>query len=232
MKKIVIAIDGFSACGKSTTAKKVAADLGYGFLDTGAMYRAVTYFLMQNEISASQTEKIVDALAKICITFQFNAEKKRNETYLNGVCVEDEIRTMFVSKNVSEVSAVTEVRRFLVAQQQEIGKAKGIVAEGRDIGTVVFPQAELKFFMTARMEVRGERRRIELLEKGENLDLAEILENLSKRDFIDSNREDSPLCKAEDAILLDTSDITIDQQVSFILEKVKLLVEELTLVGC
>jgi len=229
MKKILIAIDGYSACGKSTTAKQVAANLGYGFLDTGAMYRAVTFYLLQNEIKANEIDKIKAVLPQICITFRYNTALKRNETFLNGVCVEDEIRTMQISKLVSDVSAVTEVRRFLVAQQQEMGKTKGIVAEGRDIGTVVFPQAEIKFFMTARKEVRAQRRQAELAEKGEFLSLEEILENLSKRDYIDSNREDSPLRKADDAILLDTSDLKIEEQVAFILEKAGFIIEELNM---
>jgi cytidylate kinase len=225
MKKIVIAIDGYSACGKSTTAKIIAAELGYGFLDTGAMYRAVTYHLLAKGIQHTDTNKITAELHNIHISFGYNAEKQRNETFLNNVCVEDEIRTMNISRRVSEYSAVPEIRRFLVAEQQNIGKEKGIVAEGRDIGTVVFPDAEVKIFMTASKEVRAERRQAELRAKGENISLEDILQNLEKRDFIDSTREDSPLRQAKDAILLDTSHLNIEQQTHFILEKVTELME-------
>ncbi|SFE39185.1 (d)CMP kinase [Thermoflexibacter ruber] len=213
MKKIIIAIDGYSACGKSSTAKAVASILGYSYIDTGAMYRAVTLYFLQNFVSLTNPNEIENALKEIEIEFRHNPKTQKSDTYLNGINVEQEIRQMTVSDKVSEVSAISQVRRFLVAQQQKMGKKKGIVMDGRDIGTVVFPEAELKIFMTAEMTVRAKRRQDELLEKGELVDLEEIIENLKKRDLIDTSRQDSPLRQAEDAQLIDTTAITFEEQV-------------------
>jgi CMP/dCMP kinase len=220
MKKIVIAIDGYSSCGKSTTAKQVAAELGYGYIDTGAMYRAVTLYFINHHISLTNPKEIRDALDNIEITFHYNPKTERNEVFLNGLNVEDEIRKMYISNQVSEVSVVAEVRRAMVAQQQKMGKKRGIVMDGRDIGTAVFPDAEVKFFMTADVDTRAKRRQQELLEKKQLVNLDDIKENLKKRDHIDSTREESPLRQAEDAHLLDTSHMTIDEQVEFVLNKV------------
>ncbi|GAB4469742.1 MAG: (d)CMP kinase [Thermoflexibacter sp.] len=214
MKKIIIAIDGYSACGKSSTAKAVASILGYSYIDTGAMYRAVTLYFLQNFVSLTNPNEIENALKEIEIEFRHNPKTQKSDTYLNGINVEQEIRQMTVSDKVSEVSAISQVRKFLVAQQQKMGKKKGIVMDGRDIGTVVFPEAELKIFMTAEMAVRAKRRQDELLEKGELVDLEEIIENLKKRDLIDTSRQDSPLRQAEDAQLIDTTAITFEEQVN------------------
>ncbi|PQA58696.1 (d)CMP kinase [Siphonobacter curvatus] len=216
MPKIIIAIDGYSSCGKSSTAKSLAAQLGYGYIDTGAMYRAVSLYFHQHYVSRTNPHEVEKALADIHISFQFNPEKRLNETYLNGLCVEEEIRKMYISQMVSEVSAVVEVRRAMVALQQRMGKHKGIVMDGRDIGTVVFPQAELKVFMTADPLIRAQRRQAELLEKGDLVDLNEVLENLTKRDHIDMNRSEGPLRQAEDARVLDNSYLTFDEQVALI----------------
>lgn len=218
MKKIVIALDGFSSCGKSSTAKKVAAQLGYSFIDTGAMYRAVTLFFFQNHISTTNPKEIEKALNEIHIHFEFNERKGKSDVFLNGLNVEDEIRKMYISNLVSEVSAITVVRKAMVAQQQRMGKKRGLVMDGRDIGTKVFPDAEVKVFMTADPLIRAQRRQIELLQKGEIVDLDIILENIKKRDRIDSSREEGPLTKAEDAIELDTSFMTLDEQVDFVVE--------------
>ncbi len=212
MPKIIIAIDGYSSCGKSTTAKKVAKKMGFGYIDTGAMYRAVTLFFIQNHITLTNPLEINQALSKINIEFRIN-EEGQNTTYLNGLNVEDEIRRLEVANMVSEVSAIKEVRHNLVAQQQKMGKKRGFVMDGRDIGTVVFPDAELKVFMTADSYVRAERRQIELMDKGEILDLKEIIENIKKRDFIDTTRAESPLIRAEDAYLIDTTHMTLDEQI-------------------
>lgn len=216
MPKIIIAVDGYSSCGKSTTAKGVAAYLGYSYIDTGAMYRAVTLYFYQNHISLTNPKEVFKALEHIKIDFRRNVESGRNETYLNGLNVEDEIRKLYVANWVSEVSAVSEVRRAMVAQQQRMGKARGVVMDGRDIGTVVFPKAELKIFMTAEPEIRAQRRQIELLAKGEMLDTNEILQNIRKRDHIDTTRTDSPLRQAEDALLIDTSFMTLDEQIELV----------------
>jgi cytidylate kinase len=221
MKKIIIAIDGYSACGKSSTAKAVASILGYNYIDTGAMYRAVTLYFLQNFVSLTNPNEVENALKEIEIEFRYNPKTQKSDTYLNGINVEQEIRQMAVSDKVSEVSAISQVRKFLVAQQQKMGKKKGIVMDGRDIGTVVFPEAELKIFMTAEMNVRAKRRQDELLEKGELVGLEEIIENLKKRDWIDTSRQDSPLRKAEDAQLIDTTSITFEQQVNQIVEMSK-----------
>jgi len=227
MKKIVIALDGHSSCGKSTTAKKVAAELGYAYIDTGAMYRAVTLYVLQHHVSLTNPKEICDALDNIDISFHYNPRTKRNETYLNGLNVEDEIRKMYISNQVSEVSVVPEVRHAMVAQQQKMGRKRGVVMDGRDIGTAVFPDAEVKVFMTADVDTRARRRQQELLEKNQLVNLDEIRMNLQKRDHIDSTRKESPLRRAEDAALLDTSHMTIDEQVDFVIDKVtsKLLEE-------
>jgi cytidylate kinase len=220
-KKIVIALDGFSSCGKSTTARHVAAVLHYAFVDSGAMYRAVALYFHRNNISLFDLNQVADALKKIEITFVFNPVKQSSDTYLNGENVESEIRMMFISDMVSQVSALPIVRHAMVALQQKMGEKKGIVMDGRDIGTVVFPKAELKIFMTAEPHIRAQRRKLELLQKGEDLPLEEIVENLRKRDEIDSNRSEGPLKRAEDAIDLDTSFKSMDEQVEFVLEHVR-----------
>jgi CMP/dCMP kinase len=216
MPKIVIAVDGYSSCGKSTTAKGVAARLGYAYIDTGAMYRAVTLYFLQNHVSLTNPKDVTKALENIKIEFRRNPETGRNETFLNGLNVEDEIRKLYIANMVSEVSAITEVRRAMVAQQQRMGKSRGVVMDGRDIGTVVFPDAELKVFMTADAETRAARRQIELLAKGDMLDIEEILANIRKRDLIDTTRADSPLRQADDAHLIDTTNMTLDGQIALV----------------
>lgn len=220
MKKIVVAIDGHSSCGKSTTAKLVAKELGYAYIDTGAMYRAVTLYFLEHYIDFTNPKKISQALQDIHITFERNPKTQRNEIFLNGLNVEDEIRQMYISDKVSEVSVIAEVRHCMVRQQQKMGKRRGVVMDGRDIGTTVFPDAEVKIFMTAQDVIRAERRQQELLDKGQMVPLQEILENLRKRDLIDSTRKESPLIQADDALVLDTSYITIDEQVDFVLRQV------------
>jgi cytidylate kinase len=219
MRKIIIAIDGYSACGKSSTAKTVAKALNYTYIDTGAMYRAVTYYFMELKfISLTNEKEIQRALGEIDLDFRHNAKTAMNEICLNGVSIEHEIRKMSISEKVSEVSTLKQVRQFLVAQQQKMGKRKGIVMDGRDIGTVVFPQAELKIFMTADSRERAKRRQQELLEQGQLIPLEEVLDNLKKRDFIDSTRTESPLKQAPDAIVVDTTYVTLDEQVEYILQ--------------
>ena len=220
-KKIVIALDGFSSCGKSTTARHVAAVLHYAFVDSGAMYRAVALYFHRNDISLLDLNQVAYALKEIEITFVFNPAKQSSDTYLNGENVENEIRMMFISDMVSQVSALPIVRHAMVALQQKMGEKKGIVMDGRDIGTVVFPKAELKIFMTAEPHIRAQRRKLELLQKGEDLPLEEIVENLRKRDEIESNRSEGPLKRAVDAIDLDTSFRSMDEQVEFVLEHVR-----------
>jgi CMP/dCMP kinase len=205
MQKIVVAIDGYSGCGKSSTAKAVAKMLGYTYIDSGAMYRAATLHFLNNHVSLENPKEVSKYLSNLEISFHPNPDNGKQETYLNGINVEDEIRSMRVSEKVSEVSKIKEVRTELVAQQQRMGKKKAVVMDGRDIGTVVFPDAQLKVFMTADLQIRAERRQRELLEKGEMVDLESIIENLSERDRIDTTRAESPLRKAEDALELDTS---------------------------
>lgn len=217
MRDIVIAIDGFSACGKSSTAKAVAAALGYSYIDTGAMYRAVTHHFISRYISLDNHKAIERALADIHIDFVYNPKKNHSETFLNGLNVEDEIRSMEVSNMVSEVSAIGAVRHALVAQQRKLGKKKRVVMDGRDIGTTVFPDAELKIFMTADFHTRAVRRQKELLEKDVMIGLEEVAENLRKRDVIDTTRKESPLRKAPDAIEIDTTHLTFEEQVEEIL---------------
>jgi CMP/dCMP kinase len=212
IKKIVIAIDGYSACGKSTTAKQVASILGYRYIDTGAMYRAVTLYFLDHHVALTNPKEVARALQQINITFKVNS-KNVSETYLNGLNVENDIRKMKISENVSQISAIKEVRDFLVDQQRRMGKEKAIVMDGRDIGTVVFPKADLKMFMTADILVRAFRRQKELLLRNNMVDLDEVIDNLIQRDRIDTTRQESPLKQAEDAIVVDTTHITIDEQV-------------------
>ena len=215
MKKITIAIDGFSSCGKSTMAKDLAKEIGYIYIDSGAMYRAVTLYSIENGIFSGDTidtEKLKQRIDDIHISFRIDPETGRPNTYLNGVNVENKIRTMEVSSKVSPISALGFVREAMVAQQQEMGKAKGIVMDGRDIGTTVFPDAELKIFVTASPEIRAQRRYDELKAKGQEASFEEILENVKQRDHIDQTREVSPLKKADDALLLDNSHLTIAEQ--------------------
>lgn len=223
-RNLVIAIDGHSSCGKSTVAKDLAKYLKIAYIDTGAMYRSVTLFGLRNKIIVDgiiDEARLTESLKQIIITFNFNAEAKKNETYLNGENVEQEIRNLTVSQNVSAVSAIGAVRRQLVKWQQMMGQSKSIVMDGRDIGTVVFPQADLKLFMTASAEIRAQRRYDELLAKGQQVDIAEILENVKQRDFIDSTRAESPLKQADDAILLDNSHMTMQQQFDWIISVLK-----------
>lgn len=216
MKRIIIAIDGFSSCGKSTMAKDLAKEIGYIYIDSGAMYRAVTLYCIENGIFDSnnniQEEKLKERIADINITFKLNKKTQRPDTYLNGILVEDKIRTMEVSSRVSPVAALGFVREALVKLQQSMGKEKGIVMDGRDIGTAVFPDAELKIFVTASAEIRAQRRYDELKAKGMEASYEEILHNVEERDKIDQTRKVSPLRKADDAILLDNSNMTIAEQ--------------------
>ncbi|XCF05300.1 (d)CMP kinase [Tamlana crocina] len=224
MQKITIAIDGFSSTGKSTVAKQLAKHLGYVYVDTGAMYRAVTLYAMQNgliDADSFKVETLVDRLPEINISFKFNAELGFAEVYLNGMNIEKDIRTLEVSSYVSKVAAISEVRQKLVEQQQKMGADKGVVMDGRDIGTVVFPDAELKLFMTATAETRAQRRFKELIERGDKVEYEDVLKNVKERDYIDSNREDSPLVKAGDAIEIDNSDLTLEEQFEKILQLVK-----------
>ena len=220
MKQLVIAIDGYSSCGKSTTAKAVAAALHYAYVDTGAMYRAVTLHLLEHQIPFDDLGRVEAALGELTISFRRNRRTARNEVFLNGVNREDDIRQMVVSNSVSEVSVIVMVRHALVAQQQRMGRKRGVVMDGRDIGTTVFPDAEVKVFMTADVVVRAQRRQMELAGNGELVALDAIIENLRKRDHLDSTRAESPLRRAADAVLLDTTHLVIDEQVDFVLERV------------
>ncbi len=226
MGKIVIAIDGYSGCGKSSTAKAVAKDLGFTYIDSGAMYRAVTLHFLNQYLSPSNPQDVKKGLESLEISFQINPESQKQETYLNGLNVEDEIRTMRVSGRVSEVATIKKIRQEMVAQQQRLGRKKGVVMDGRDIGSVVFPDAELKIFMTADLETRAVRRQHELLEKGELVELDEIKRNLADRDLVDSSRVESPLIKMEDAIEIDTSTLTFTEQVAQIVELAKEVIEK------
>lgn len=209
MKKIIIALDGHSACGKSTLAKFLAKELSYVYIDSGAMYRAVTLYCLNNGIIKSgeevDKERVIEALERVNISFNYNRTTGKSDTFLNGIRVEEEIREMHVSNFVSAISKIKEVREKLVDFQQKLGKNKSIVMDGRDIGTVVFPEAELKLWITANMDVRAARRYKEYLEGGHNVTLEEVIENVKSRDFHDSNRKESPLLKAEDAIEIDNS---------------------------
>ena len=223
MKKITIAIDGFSSTGKSTLAKQLAKQLGYVYVDTGAMYRAVAFFAMQNGYISKDffdKQKLINSLPFIKLHFVFNSDLGFAEMYLNDTNIEKDIRTLEVSNFVSLVAEVSEVRAKLVEQQQEMGKEKGIVMDGRDIGTVVFPDAELKIFMTASAETRAQRRFDELNEKGQEVSYEQVLKNVVDRDYIDTHRDDSPLRMAEDAIEIDNSYLTKDEQFNAVLEMV------------
>lgn len=217
MQKIIIAVDGFSGCGKSTTAKAVASALGYAYIDSGAMYRAVTLYFDQNYINLTNQKAIVNALENIHITFEFNSKLGASETFLNGLNVEEEIRSMYISERVSAVSAIPEVRYAMVYLQQKLGKKGGIVMDGRDIGTTVFPKAELKIFVVADIMIRAKRRQDELADKGDLVSLDDVINNLSERDRIDSTRAESPLRRADDAYDLDTTYLTIGEQVDIVI---------------
>jgi cytidylate kinase len=225
MKKITIAIDGHSSCGKSTMAKDLAREVGYVYVDTGAMYRSVTLYALRhnlfNEDGSVKKAELEQQMPQINISFKFNAETGRPDTYLNNECVEKEIRSLEVSSHVSPIAAVPFVRTAMVAQQQQMGKDKGVVMDGRDIGTTVFPDAELKIFVTASAQVRAQRRYDELKAKGMPADFDDILKNVEERDYIDSHREVSPLRKADDAIELDNSNMTIPEQKKWLLERFK-----------
>ena len=221
MKKITIAIDGHSSCGKSTMAKDLAKAIEYKYIDSGAMYRAVTLFCMENELFEGDIldlNGLKNQLDNIHISFRFNEKTKRSDTYLNDKNVEKEIRKMDVSDKVSPVAAIGFVREVLVKQQQALGKNKEIVMDGRDVGTVIFPDAELKIFVTARPEIRAQRRLEELKTKGDEAGFEEVLANLQKRDYIDSTRKDGPLRQAEDAVVIDNSDMTIREQNDYLLK--------------
>lgn len=221
MKKIIVTIDGFSSCGKSTLAKALAAELNYVFVDSGAMYRAITLYFLRNHVDWNNTDQVVKALENITLEFSDCDENGVSEIYLNDENVEWLIRDMVVAENVSEVAAVKEVREFAVDQQRKMGDAKGIVMDGRDIGTTVFPDAELKIFLTAEPAVRVERRFREMLAKNPHITLDEVRTNLEVRDYIDSHREFSPLKKADDAIVLDNSNLSIKDQLKIALKLVK-----------
>ena len=223
MKKITIAIDGHSSCGKSTMAKDLARKVGYIYVDTGAMYRSVTLYALRNGLfnddDSIKTDELEQQMDNIRITFQLNEETGRPDTYLNGECVEQQIRSLEVSNHVSPIAALGFVREAMVAQQQLMGQGGGIVMDGRDIGTVVFPNAELKVFVTASAEVRAQRRFKELQEKGMPADYDDILKNVVERDYIDSHREVSPLRQADDALLLDNSNMTIPEQNEWLMQR-------------
>ncbi|TBN06654.1 (d)CMP kinase [Hyunsoonleella flava] len=228
MNKITIAIDGYSSTGKSTVAKQIAKELGYVYVDSGAMYRAVTLYAIQNGLISDDDfnkEALIYQLDKIELTFQFNKDLGYAEVYLNGENVESKIRTLEVSGFVSNVAAVPEVRQKLVAIQKKLGEDKGVVMDGRDIGTVVFPNAALKIFMTASAEKRAKRRYKELLERGDKITYEDVLKNVTERDHIDTNRKDSPLIKAEDAIEIDNSDLSLDEQFEKVLQLAKITIE-------
>ena len=225
MKNITIAIDGFSSTGKSTVAKQIAKHLGYVYVDSGAMYRAVTFYAMQNgfiDDNHFNVEGLVAKLNTINISFKFNKDVGFAEVYLNGVNIENDIRTLEVSNFVSKVAEISEVRQKLVEQQQQLGKDGGVVMDGRDIGTVVFPHAELKLFMTASAETRAKRRYSELIEKGDDVTYEAVLKNVQERDYIDTNREDSPLTKTDDAIQIDNSNMSLQEQFDKILDLVNM----------
>lgn len=211
-KKIIIAVDGHSSCGKSTLAKQLAQELGYIHIDTGAMYRAVTLHLIKHDVTLSDEDAVKSKLDGLTISFEY--QKEGNATLLNGVNVSDDIRTPSVANKVSEVAALSVVRAFLLDTQRDLGKQKGIIMDGRDIGTVIFPDAELKLFVTASVEVRSERRHKELTHKGTDISFDDVKANLIKRDFIDENRDIAPLKRADDAMLLDTSDMTRAEQLA------------------
>lgn len=215
MKRKIITIDGWSSCGKSTLAKQMAKVLGYVYIDSGAMYRAITLYFLRNSIDFTNKKMVENTLENISIEFEHNDKSQQSEILLNGENVEYLIRDMIIAEKVSDVAAIKEVREFAVAHQQQLGKKKGIVMDGRDIGTTVFPKAELKIFMTADITVRVERRFKEMFEKNPNVTIEEVKTNLMLRDYIDSNREVSPLRKANDAVILDNTNLTMEEQLKF-----------------
>lgn len=220
-KKIIITIDGWSSCGKSTLAKQLAKELNYIYVDSGAMYRAITLYFLRNNVDLAETKEVKEALTSINLEFEYNASSNSSEMFLNGENVEYLIRDLIIAEKVSDVAAIKEVREFAVAQQQKMGDKKGIVMDGRDIGTVVFPKAELKIFMTADNAVRVERRFKELYEKNPNITIEEVKNNLEMRDYIDSHREVSPLRKAKDAIEIDNTNLTPQEQLQKVLSLYK-----------
>jgi len=217
-KKIIITIDGWSSCGKSTLAKQLAKELGYVYIDSGAMYRAITLYFLRNHVDWTDTEAVVTALKDIHIEFEFSQKSQQSEIILNGENVEYVIRDLVIAEKVSDVATIKEVRSFAVAQQQKMGDKKGVVMDGRDIGTTVFPEAELKIFMTADIAVRVERRFREMYEKNPNITIEEVQHNLEMRDYIDSNREVSPLRKADDAIEIDNTHLSMEEQLDIALK--------------
>jgi len=223
-KKIIIAIDGWSSCGKSTLAKELAKELGYLYVDSGAMYRAITLYFLRNHVDWTDKNEVKKALDEISLEFIFNEKSQQSEIHLNEENVEYVIRDLVVAEKVSDVAAIKEVRKFAVEQQQMMGKKKGVIMDGRDIGTVVFPKAELKIFLTADNAVRVERRFKELFEKNPNVTIDEVKANLEMRDYIDSNREESPLRKADDAILLDNTNLTAKETQQKTLKLIKKIV--------
>lgn len=220
-KEIIITIDGWSSCGKSTLAKQLAKKLGYVYIDSGAMYRAITLYFLRNHVDWTDDKEVAEALENISIEFEFNSKSDKSEILLNGENVEYVIRDLVIAEKVSEVAAIKEVRDFAVAQQKKMGEKKRIVMDGRDIGTVVFPNAELKIFMTADNAVRVERRFKEFFEKNPNVTIEEVKNNLEMRDYIDSHREVSPLKKADDAIMLDNTNLTEGEQLNLALKWVE-----------
>jgi cytidylate kinase len=221
MKKIIITIDGWSSCGKSTLAKQLAKELGYVYIDSGAMYRAITLYFLRNHIDWTDSDEVIEAIKNISIEFEFNEKSQQSEIILNGENVEYVIRDLVIAEKVSEVAAIKEVRTFAVAQQQKMGIKKAVVMDGRDIGTTVFPEAELKIFMTADIAIRVERRFKEMFEKNPNISIEEVKSNLEMRDYIDSNREISPLRKAADAIEIDNTNLTMKEQLDFAMQLAK-----------
>jgi cytidylate kinase len=221
MQKIIITIDGWSSCGKSTLAKQLAKQLGYVYIDSGAMYRAITLYFLRNHIDWTDSKEVTAALQNVFIDFRYNEKAQQTEIFLNDENVEYVIRDLVIAEKVSDVAAIKEVRDFAVAQQQKLGEKKGVVMDGRDIGTTVFPDAELKIFMTADVAVRVERRFKELYEKNPNITIEEVKANLEMRDYIDSHREISPLRKAEDAIEIDNTNLTTGEQLAFALKLIK-----------
>jgi len=223
-KKIIIAIDGWSSCGKSTLAKELAKELGYLYVDSGAMYRAITLYFLRNHVDWTDKSEVKKALDEISLEFIYNEKSQQSEMHLNEENVEYVIRDLVVAEKVSDVAAIKEVRKFAVEQQQMMGKKKGIIMDGRDIGTVVFPKAELKIFLTADNAVRVERRFKELFEKNPNITIEEIKANLEMRDYIDSNREESPLRKADDAILVDNTNMTAKETIQKVAKLAKQII--------
>ena len=218
MKKIVITIDGWSSCGKSTLAKQLAKTLGYVYVDSGAMYRAITLYFLRNHTDWTDVKEVQEALKNIHLHFKYNKNSEQSEMFLNEENVEYVIRDLVIAEKVSDVAAIAAVRKFAVAQQQKMGKLKGIVMDGRDIGTTVFPKAELKIFMTANIAVRVERRYKEMFEKNPNITIDEVKNNLELRDYIDSHRQVSPLRKADDALEIDNTNISMEQQLEIALQ--------------